>query len=95
MFENFYKFENILPGMCRKVNISTLMVFRNQRRRITKLYVSNGPWPLPFPITGTPVFLVGTRQNFKLQVSLKTDFIFAEGMNKNYRHVGLDYPTNL
>jgi hypothetical protein len=31
--ENFYKFENILPGMRRKVNISTLMVFRNQRRR--------------------------------------------------------------
>ena len=28
----FYKFENILPGMRRKVNISTLMVFRNQRR---------------------------------------------------------------
>jgi hypothetical protein len=28
--ENFYKFENILPGMRRKVNISTLMVFRNQ-----------------------------------------------------------------
>ena len=33
--ENFYKFENILPGMRRKVNISTLMVFRNQRRRRT------------------------------------------------------------
>jgi hypothetical protein len=31
--ENFYKFENILPDMRRKVNISTLMVFRNQRRR--------------------------------------------------------------
>jgi sulfur relay (sulfurtransferase) DsrC/TusE family protein len=29
----FCKFENILPGMRRKVNISTLMVFRNQRRR--------------------------------------------------------------
>jgi hypothetical protein len=29
----FYKFGNILPGMRRKVNISTLMVFRNQRRR--------------------------------------------------------------
>jgi hypothetical protein len=27
------KFGNILPGMRRKVNISTLMVFRNQRRR--------------------------------------------------------------
>ena len=23
--------------------------------RITKLYVSNGPWPLPFPITGIQV----------------------------------------
>ena len=33
MLRNFYKFENILPGMRRKVNISTLMVFHNQRRR--------------------------------------------------------------
>ena len=31
--DNFYKFENILPGMRRKVNISTLMVFRNQKER--------------------------------------------------------------
>ena len=28
--ENVYKFGNILPGMRRKVNISTLMVFRIQ-----------------------------------------------------------------
>ena len=33
----FYKFENILPGMRRIVNISTLMVFRNQRRRRTPI----------------------------------------------------------
>jgi hypothetical protein len=26
--------------------------------RITKLYVSNGPWPLPFPITGDRTCLV-------------------------------------
>jgi hypothetical protein len=30
--EIFYKFGNFLPGMHRKVNISMLMVFRNQRR---------------------------------------------------------------
>jgi hypothetical protein len=30
-------FGNILPGMRRKVNISTLMVFRNQRRRRTNM----------------------------------------------------------
>jgi hypothetical protein len=42
--ENFYKFENILPGMRRKVNISTLMVFRNQgRRRKRRLTQSDSP----------------------------------------------------
>jgi hypothetical protein len=28
-----------------------IFVSKGHLHRITKLYVSNGPWPLPFPIT--------------------------------------------
>jgi hypothetical protein len=31
--------------------------------RITKLYVSNGPWPLPFPITEMVMLISIFRQN--------------------------------
>jgi hypothetical protein len=54
--ENFYKFENILPGMRRKVNIGTLMVFRNQRRRRRRLY----DW-----FTFSPDYVCGMKQKLR------------------------------
>ena len=66
--ENFYKFENILPGMRRKVNISTLMVFRNQRRRKTNNSKSIKKFPKEVNGTATKCRVYTVHEKLKMTV---------------------------